>query len=820
MPEVIMETETVSQNFTTFLEEQLNPSQYKAVTKDKGALLVVAGAGSGKTRVITARIANLILNTQANPRSIVALTFTNKAAGEMKERVSSFVGTEHVLPFVGTFHSYCLSLLRNNASLLPFPSFTIMDADDQKSLLKKIVKQNNLEKFATPSQLTFQISSLKNSMHQETSSVDAHPILKEIYHAYEAEKVASRCFDFDDLILEVLKLFKQNKEFKKNYQERIKHVLVDEYQDTSDVQHQLLKEMCLTPERKLNMDSVCAVGDEDQSIYSWRGATVANMLKFQHDFKPVTTIKIEQNYRSVKPILDAANSLIENNKLRNPKKLWSDRKASNRILLLSCRSGEQEAETIAHYLAHLPADKKRSDIAILYRTHFQSRVVEEALIYHSIAYKIVGGIRFYERKEIKDVLAYLRLMVNSFDKISLLRVINCPARGLGQKFEMLMLNVWTQNPFLNFRELLHQLCDNEEYAMPAKKKMNIKIFLSIFDSISGQESPSTLVKHILEKTDYLNYIRTSYDSKEAETKIDNVQELAQSITLYEQKHLEQNPDSSPSLDTFLHEVSLLQEKTTDADDQNEQVQMMTLHAAKGLEFDTVIITGLEEGLLPSSRSLNLPEDLEEERRLFYVGITRAKERLILLHASYRNTYGQIVDQAQSRFASEITENLMKPVNIEDMHSSQRQQILANWLGHKIVPSQLKTAQSFTAPQKHYSKPFTPPKKSRPSGYSGSAGKAPSRGAPGRSTNRSNGRVPLHKAAQSQSNRRAWGVQSQESSTAISNGLWKKNDRVRHKTFGIGIVTTVEKAHDKEFYITAIFKTGKKKILSSFLQKEL
>ena len=591
----------LSHDFNSFIETELNTPQHQAVTIAQGALLVIAGAGSGKTRVITARIANLILNHNVLPSQIVALTFTNKAAGEMKERVERFIGSDNYLPFVGTFHSYCLLLLRANGSLLPFSSFSILDADDQVSLIKKIIKQNNVEKFSTPSQITHQISSLKNALFQNKSINDVHPILREIYLTYEKEKAASHCLDFDDLILEVLNLFQKNKEFKARFQQKVTHLLVDEYQDTSHVQHQLLKEMTLTSENEFIAHSVCAVGDEDQSIYSWRGATVANMLKFQHDFKPVSIIKIEQNYRSVKPILDAANSIITNNRLRNPKQLWSERKATNRILHLECRSGDQEAEIIALYLKNLPSDKKLSDVAILYRTHFQSRLIEEALITQSIPYKIIGGIRFYERKEIKDLIAYLRLIVNPFDRISFLRVMNYPARGLGAQVENLFLSEWVVNPFFDFKELINYLCTNEAFNVTTKKQWALENFVAIYQDLDTQLPPSKLLKHILDKTEYLNFIRADYDPKEAETKLDNIHEFMQSILHFEATYASK-PNSLvmgrplskvPSLENFLHEVALLQEKTT-AENTTDQVQMMTLHAAKGLEFDTVIITALEE----------------------------------------------------------------------------------------------------------------------------------------------------------------------------------------------------------------------------------
>ncbi len=684
----------IEKSFSDFIKESLNKPQHKAATKKKGSLLVIAGAGSGKTRVITSRITNLILNEKADPSSIVALTFTNKAAGEMKERITKFLGAHHELPFVGTFHSYCLFLLRSNPSLLPFPQFSIMDSDDRLSLIKKIVKQNAAQKYATPSQLSYQLSQIKNALYEkkDDDTVFGHPIIKEIYLAYESEKSAAKCFDFDDLILQVLSLFETNNDFKKRFQEKIKHVLVDEYQDTSHTQHELLKHMGLNEKGKTSLTSLCAVGDEDQSIYSWRGATVTNMLKFKKDFAPVTTVKIEQNYRSVSPILEAANSLIENNKLRNPKNLWSEKKAKGRIVSLSCRSGEHEADIVATFAKTLGEKKKLSNVAMLYRTHFQSRVLEEALIFHGIPYRIIGGIRFYERREIKDLLAYLRLITNQFDKISLMRVINTPARGLGAKFEEALTLEWMRNPFFNFKEVLQHLYTSDDVKMTASKKKSVQEFLAIYNNLTPFDKPSYLIDAILERTDYLNHLRRTLDAKEADTKIENIQEFLRSISLYEQNAEAQakgDTQPQPLLENFLFEVSLLQEKI-DEKDLDDQVQLMTLHAAKGLEFDTVIITGLEEGLLPSSKSLNTNEELEEERRLFYVGITRAKEYLLLTHAGYRNSFGQIVDQVQSRFLTEIDSKLLRTINAEEYDATTLRNELRRWIGMRTPDSTLMT----------------------------------------------------------------------------------------------------------------------------------
>lgn len=657
--------------FDHFLKSELNEPQREAVTQSKGAMIVIAGAGSGKTRVITARMAHLILNENVDPYSIIALTFTNKAAGEMKERLFGFLGSTGIpLPFVGTFHAYCLLLLRSNPTLLPFTNFSILDEDDQQALLKKIIKKNNLEKQISSRQLSYTISNMKNKITSDDDEIFLNPIYKELYYAYETEKAESRAFDFDDLLLVILNIFQKNKEFKAKFQSRIRHVLVDEYQDTSGVQHQLLKEIGLDNENKFVLESLCAVGDEDQSIYSWRGALVTNMLSFRDDFSPVTTIKIEQNYRSVQPILQAANHVIENNKQRHPKELWSKKEAKNRILAMTCQSAYGEAETIASYLKIRPKKVNLRDVAILYRTHFQSRNIEEALIRNSIPYVIIGGIRFYERKEIRDLLAYLRLIINPFDRTSLFRIINQPSRGLGEKFEELLYLEWSNNPLFNFQQILQHLIDTPEYKLGNVKAAAIKKFLLIFQDISTK-TPKDILGQIIERTDYLNFLKDTYDPSEAETKTENIEEFVRSIEKYD------------NLETFLYEIALLQEQLQKDAEHSDHVQMMTLHAAKGLEFDTVIIAGLEEGLLPSSKSLGSDDALEEERRLFYVGMTRAKERLILVRCLCRNSYGQILDQVASRFLREVPSTLIHHINLTEVHTSKIEPLIAEWLGSKV-----------------------------------------------------------------------------------------------------------------------------------------
>jgi len=781
--------------FNDFLEKDLNKPQREAVVQESGALLVVAGAGSGKTRVITARMANLILNQQVNPETIVALTFTNKAAGEMKHRLASFLHLQTRLPFVGTFHSYCLLLLRTNPKLLPFSDFSIIDDDDQRALLKKILKRHGLEKQISPTQIKHQISKAKNQLERD-EELYKNPYFKELFLAYETEKSTAHCFDFDDLLLTVLKIFQANKEFKAGFQSHIRHILVDEYQDTNGIQHELLKEMGLTgvKKKKFALDSLCAVGDEDQSIYSWRGALVTNMLSFQKDFAPVTLIKIEQNYRSVQPILKAANTVIEHNQQRHPKELWSNKKARNRILAVTCQSGYGEADAIAAYLKVLPKKTKLSDVAILYRTHFQSRSIEESLIRNSISYVIIGGIRFYERKEIKDLLAYLRLIVNPFDRTSLFRVINCPARGLGAKFEELLYNEWNNNTLLDFKQMLQHLLDTPEYKIKGNKAKSVQQFLNIFKECDKTKLPTELLHTIIEQVEYISYLRKAYDPREADTKLENIQEFMRSIEMFEKSKEKKKGKAKPTLETFLHEVALLQEKLEDNKGQTEQVQMMTLHAAKGLEFDTVLIAGLEEGLLPSSRSMHSHEAIEEERRLFYVGMTRAMQRLVLLRATYRNTYGQVSDQFVSPFLTEVPEKLIHHIDLTQVHPAKVKTLLADWLGSKIE-STVTTFGGFRPPR------FIDAPKSN------------------KVTKKKAAKRVVKRAAKKTVPKSSFGGAKKTTTRgSISKaGPWKRNQPVIHKMFGAGVIKKIEKATGDDFYLTVFFKCGEKRILSSFVK---
>lgn len=670
-------------NIMHYFTTQLNPEQQQVVCPVTGILLVTAGAGSGKTRVITARMAYLIAEHKVRASEILALTFTNKAAKEMKDRIAQFLPKEGPLPFVGTFHSFCLKILKGNPHLLPFSTFSLMDEQDQEKIARQIILQKGLTKRLQPRQLLSYISRIKNEATNDWErealwGTDA--LYKELFFLYEDQKTKAHCLDFDDLILQTLTLFRKNEIFSNAFQKNTKHVLVDEYQDTNKVQHALLKAMT-KDDKGFSLDSLCVVGDEDQSIYSWRGATVSNIINFAKDFPGAVSITIERNYRSVQPILHVANEVIKNNTYRNPKKLFSGKEADDSIRLLVCASGYQEGEAIAHLLKRTRPLKGLSANAILYRSHFQSRAIEEALIRHSLPYKIMGGIQFYDRLEIKDLLAYMRLLVNPYDRLAFGRIINKPSRGLGDKFEELFQELWDMMPFESFDVIARSLIEHKK--VTGTKAEALASFLIIFEGLTAQTKPSIVLTTLIDRTHYYTYLTNAFDKEEAGVKKENVKELVNGVLFFEDRN-------DATLDTFLQEVSLLQEHMNESENSPDFVKLMTFHAAKGLEFDTVILAGIEEGILPSNHALFNPERLEEERRLLYVGITRARERLFITRSKYRYTYGQLSDQQPSRFLNEIPEDLAPQEDASYWKDYELQNYFDQWLspGFKTPPKKI------------------------------------------------------------------------------------------------------------------------------------
>lgn len=776
------------ENFSIFFQKNLNTNQQAAASPLNGILLVKAGAGSGKTRVITARVANLIINYQIPAYAIIALTFTNKAAREMRERIKNFIGSENSYPYVGTFHSYCLRLLKSNPMLINFPNFSILDESDKEKIIRQILIKSNLQKKITPKQLINYISRIKNE-ENNNNFYNSDPLMQELFLAYEKEKKFAQSYDFDDLLHEVLNLFKTNKNFKEKFQAQVRHILIDEYQDTNSVQHALLKQMAHNENKTFALDSLCVVGDEDQSIYSWRGATVENIVEFKKDFPEVSIITIEQNYRSVQPILKIANNIIANNSYRTPKNLFSNKEATDSVRLLSLASGYQEAEALALLLKNIPEKNRLEDFAILYRSHYQSRMIEEALIRHNIPYKILGGTQFYDREEIKDLLYYMRLIVNPFDRVALMRVINCPNRGLGEKFQEEFYNLWDRNPFLNFKEIANLIITQEE--LTKTKKESLEIFLKLFNELNDQEKPSIALKYFIKNISYITYLQTSYEKDIAASKIENVKELLNSIIFSE----EQN---NKTISEFLEDIALLQEKIDSSDNNLEYVRLMTLHAAKGLEFHTVILCGLEEGTIPSAHSRNSSEAIEEERRLLYVGITRACERLLITHARYRYIYGQMNEQEPSRFISELD---MRYINHDDASYWDAQEFsryFIEWLNFpkEFIPERL---EEFTVNSKLKTKNI----KLEPESILIQS-----------SSKNITQKIPnfLDKNLDKNFNRNS----SKNSISEPNYTSFKLYQNVEHKTFGNGIIESIETKKNGKSYLIIKFSSGVKKISPEFI----
>lgn len=756
--------------FQAFISSHLNAEQQKAVIPAHGSFLVIAGAGSGKTRVITSRITNLILEHNVEPSSIIALTFTNKAAGEMQHRIEQALPHTQTKPIIATFHSYCLRLLKTNRHLLKSETFSIIDSQDQYKLVQNIIKDHGVANIFNTKQLLSSFSSFKMSetlkLNDIAVNVPDHHLQKfmELYNAYESQKRVSNYFDFDDLLYKTYHLFDTNPTFQIQHQNRHRHVLVDEYQDTNTIQHELLKKMTLI-NGNVTVDSVCAVGDEDQSIYSWRGATVKNILEFDQEFPNTTIIKLEQNYRSTQRILDIANHVITHNRQRKHKKLWSNETENHTPLQLECLSDLQEAYSITNSIKVLNKTQPLSSIAILYRTHYQSRVIEEALIKDSIPYKMIGGIQFYERKEIKDLIAYMRLVVNPFDKMSFIRIINCPLRGLGAKFEEQFLELWDKNPFSNFLEIARKLIDDNLIA--PKQVATVSSFIKFFNDLSDQTSPVEALEQFIKQTEYIVYLQDSFDKAEAQTKKENVFEFIRAAQYAEQIH-------KATLASFLEDITLMQEHMT-GENSADSVQMMTLHSAKGLEFDTVLLSGIEDGIIPSNQSIE-HGNIEEERRLFYVGLTRAKKKLLLTYSKYRNTFGQMTVQRASRFLDEIPSHLIQQEEAKHWSKSQFSTFFTQWVTqstvatNKIVkPIKPMIQQYASMPKANFNSIVNPT------------------------------------------------IVTTSKSSSLSFGKFKRLQSVKHPKFGLGIIQLIEPKGDKTFVTVHFTSYGKKKIESSFLE---
>ncbi len=631
-------------------DRELNPAQREAVLAPDGPLLVLAGAGSGKTRVLTYRIAHLVEGRGVPARNILAVTFTNKAAQEMRSRVDHLLGGTAEGLWVGTFHATCSRILRREARHVGLPSnFVIYDAEDQRRLLKRIIKRLGLtERICNPASARAAISQIKNRLRgPEEAAIEATTPFQrraaEIYREYQKQLTISGALDFADLLMRAVELFERHPDVLSAYQGRFRHILVDEYQDTNRAQYVLVR---LLAARHRNL---CAVGDDDQSIYGWRGADLRNILEFEQDFPEARVVRLEQNYRSTKTILEAAGAVVSRNRGRKEKTLWTENEAGEALTLHEAEDERDEAWQVTSAIrVYLQNGGKLRDIVILYRTNAQSRALEEALRWDGVAYTVVGGTRFYERREVKDVLAYLRLVVNPKDDLSFRRIVNCPRRGIGEG-TLGIIDEYARGHGVSLLET----CTLEE-GIPGLPRGRVGRLRKLGDLIeNAREAAETgdageIARQLVEDSGYLGELEAE-DTVEAEGRRENVQELINAATAFSQA-------TGDGLAEFLAEVSLF----TDVDEWKGPqgvATLMTLHCAKGLEFPVVFITGLEDGLFPLSRSTLEPRELEEERRLFYVGITRAKRKLHLSWARNRRRFTGGAAGVPSRFLQEIPAEL-------------------------------------------------------------------------------------------------------------------------------------------------------------------
>ncbi|WP_027127849.1 ATP-dependent helicase [Fusobacterium perfoetens] len=633
--------------------DALNEQQKKAGEKIEGPVLILAGAGSGKTRTITYRIAHMILEKGISPYSILAVTFTNKAAKEMKERVENLIGEDGKKIMLSTFHSFGLKLLRIYGNKIGYnPNFTIYDVDDQKKVIKSILKTLVVEdKDLTEGKIASIISRLKedgktpDDYLKENTYDSNHKIIYEVYTRYDKELRTNNGMDFSDILVNTNKLL-DNSEILDKVQEKFKYIMVDEYQDTNNIQYQIVNKIAK------KYKNICVVGDENQSIYGFRGANIQNILDFEKDYREATVIKLEENYRSTKVILEAANTVIRNNKSSKNKNLWTKKATGNRILLKACENGRQEVNFVIDEIKKLKTSGKRyNDFTILYRTNAQSRLFEEGFLREGIPYKIFGGIQFYQRAEIKDILGYLSVINNQMDGINLDRIINVPKRKIGEKTVEKIKNYALENN-LTYFESLKEVEKIDGVGKSAVEK--IKEFTKILDTLieDSMELPvSELFNELIQLIEYKKYLETNYE--DYETRIENIEELRNSIF-----ELEKIVDNL-TLREYLENVSLVS-ATDDLDEEKEYVKLMTIHNSKGLEFPIVFLVGLEDEVFPNTTKVLIDnEQLEEERRICYVAITRAEERLFLSFASQRYNYGKEQFMTPSRFIKEIPEDLIE-----------------------------------------------------------------------------------------------------------------------------------------------------------------
>lgn len=743
--------------------DTLNEPQREAVYYTEGPLLILAGAGSGKTRVLTHRIAYLIEEKGVNPWNILAITFTNKAAGEMRERVDRLVGFGSESIWVSTFHSMCVRILRRHISLLGYDTnFTIYDADDQKTLMKDVCKLLQIDtKIYKERALLAAVSHAKNELvTPEEFRLNAggdfsQRKIAEVYEEYEKQLKANNALDFDDLLIKTVQLFQTQADVLEYYQERFRYIMVDEYQDTNTVQFELVR---LLASKYRNL---CVVGDDDQSIYKFRGANIKNILNFEQYFEDAKVIKLEQNYRSTSNILNAANAVIRNNAGRKDKTLWTDNGDGEKIQFRQFDSAYDEAEYIVDDIRKRVREKEYSyhDNVILYRTNAQSRMFEEKFVTANIPYKIVGGINFYARREIKDLLAYLKTVDNGKDDLAVRRIVNVPKRGIGLT-SINRVQDYAAAYNIGFYDALRAVDLIPNIGRGASKLESFVALIEHFKTDAEDMSISDLLKEIIEETGYIESLQAE-DMVEAETRIENIDELLSKVAAYEEDCEDRNEPAS--LSGFLEEVALVADIDS-LDEDTDYVVLMTLHSAKGLEFPNVYLAGMEDGLFPSYMTITAddPEEVEEERRLCYVGITRAEKELTLTCARRRMIRGETQYNKMSRFLKEIPMELLSTgaVFTKDKEEPEAK-----------VSAYMQAKQAFKA------KPF--------------GGSAPYSQSPAKSFGKPSGK-----------------------------GLdYKTGDRVRHIKFGEGTVTAIIEG-GRDYEVTVAFDTaGTKKMFAAFAKLE-
>jgi DNA helicase-2/ATP-dependent DNA helicase PcrA len=750
--------------------EKLNPEQREAVLHREGPLLILAGAGSGKTRVITYRIAHLIGDAHAEPGQVLAVTFTNKAAQEMRERVEALIGSACEGIWLSTFHALCARLLRREAPKIGLSrDFVIYDSSDQIAVVRQAQRELGIDDKLVPSRMALaRISQAKNRMEGPDSMRGTWNLREEqiakIYERYLQALKDSNALDFDDLLLKTVDLFEASEATRDFYARKFRYVMVDEYQDTNRPQYLLIRRLAA------HHRNLAVVGDPDQSIYKWRGADLRNIMDFEHDFPEARIVKLEQNYRSTQMILDAATAVISQNRNRKDKRLWTDRRGGARIVYYRGNDEIEEADFIVRSVKEARAADVDATVAVLYRTNSQSRAIEDALMRERIPYKVIGGVRFYERKEIKDALAFLKLIINPHDDVSLRRVVNVPARGVG-KGVMDSLHaidpeaVHADAPPLlaaglqevtSARSLWAKLVYAvDETKLAPRAVASLRVFRDLIvglAEVARRDTVSVTIGKMLDQTGYLNDLREE-NSEEANERLENLMELVSAAGEYETREAE------PSLGGFVDRLSLLSEADEESGSREARVWLMTMHAAKGLEFPTVIIAGLEEGLFPHSRSSEDQEELEEERRLCYVGMTRAQSQLVLTSAARRRVFGEYQSTEPSRFLDEIPSELVE----------------------RVTPA-FTPSGSFL--HSHYE--F----RTNPYGRKGRGGRF-------------------------RETEPAYAYEDEDQSTA---GL-KAGARVRHPQFGVGNVVAVEE-HNDDLKVTVRFNSvGVKKLLARYAKLE-